>query len=83
MMICPRCNIVMIRVHRFSPDGSYEFNVCRNCHFETRQKRLMFYNTEIMQDNAECKETGGEKKVESKNKLKKCKKGKRKCTQRM
>lgn len=83
MMICPRCNIVMIRVHRFSPDGSYEFNVCRNCHFETKHKRLMFYSTEIMQDNTECKETGGKKKVESKNKLKKCKKGKRKCTQRM
>ena len=51
MMICPRCHSVMKHVFRFTPDKSCELNICKNCCFETRPKKLKFDNIEIIQNN--------------------------------
>ena len=51
MMICPRCHNVMSHVFRFTPDRNCELDICKNCYFETKPKRLKYDSIEIMQDN--------------------------------
>ena len=55
MMICPKCHTVMKHVYRFTPEKNCELDICRNCYFETKPKRLKYSNLEIMQDNAKHK----------------------------
>ena len=85
MMICPKCHSIMNRVMRFTKYGNYELQVCGNCHFETKPKRLSNYSVEIMQNNSsknskKVKEKTKEepKKITLEKKVKKRKKNKKK-----
>lgn len=79
MMICPKCHAVMRHVYRFTPDRNCELDICKNCYFETKPRRLKIDYIEIMQDNTKrnksekLKKDNKEKKVKSKKR----KKGKR------
>lgn len=81
----------MNRVMRFTKYGNYELQVCGNCHFETKPKRLSNYSIEIIQNKSsdsskkvkekakeEPKKTTLEKKVKKKKKKNNRKKGKKK-----
>ena len=85
MMICPKCHRVMKHVYSFSPEKNCEFDVCKNCYFETKHKRLKYDSIEIKQNNTEHKSKKVNKKVKQKKETKpknkpnkKHKKGKKK-----
>lgn len=82
MMICPKCYNVMSHVYRFTTDRNCELDICKNCYFETKPKRLKIDNIEIMQDNTKHNKKEKVKKVNEKPKKKpnrkKQKKGKKK-----
>ena len=81
MMICPKCHTAMRHVYSFSPKKNCEFDVCKNCYFETKHKRLKYDSIEIMQNNTEhkVKKIKPKKEFKSNNKPnKKRKKGKKK-----
>lgn len=68
MMICPKCHNVMNHVFRFTPERNCELDICKNCYFETKPKRLKFSSIEIMQDNTKDKINHKvKKKVKKKN----------------
>lgn len=50
-MFCPKCNQMMKHMYSFSNDRNCEFDICKNCYFETKPKSLKFNHIEIMQDN--------------------------------
>lgn len=80
MMICPKCHNVMKRVYRFTPDKSCELNICKNCYYETKPKRIKFDRIEIIQNNTICNDRTNKKhkkKLIKKNKKRK----KKKCIQ--
>jgi len=85
MMICPRCHNVMSHVFRFTPDRNCELDICKNCYFETKPKRLKIDSIEIRQDNTKDnnkkinkKADNKPKAVDLKKKSNKRKKGKKK-----
>lgn len=81
MMICPRCHSVMKHVYRFTPDKSCELNICKNCYFETRPKKLKFESIEIIQNNTNhniSKKVKKDNRKDKKNPVKKNKKRKKK-----
>lgn len=50
----------MKHVYRFAPNKNCELYICGRCYFETKPKRLNFYNIEITQDNTKlCKRQKG------------------------
>ena len=71
----------MNHVYRFMPEKNCELDVCKNCYFETKPKRLKYDSFEIRQDNTKDKVkkiNNKPKKNETKKKSKKRKKGKKK-----
>lgn len=77
MMICPRCHNVMSHVFRFTPDRNCELDICKNCYFETKPKRLKYDSIEIMQDNTKHNTKEKVKKAVEKPKNKQSKKHKK------
>lgn len=73
MMICPKCRGLMKHVYRFTPEKSCELDVCNNCYFKTKPKKIDYHGFKIIQENTD---NAGIKK--SKKKIKKSKKKGRK-----
>lgn len=58
MVICPKCNSAMRHVFRFTPDQNLELDICRNCYYETKPKKMKFEKQEARQNKSERKKKG-------------------------